>query len=189
MDVERENVGSLLRRVIRAAHPDVLQELVSGLSLSDVKSTGEACTLFVLFGSMYQNVRTPAALVHQCLQYAWQLAISPEQRRFVVPCGQPAGRSADGGKVGSSPGGDGTREHLLGISIFKAEALWRQAHGALSLEDSFAALYIRKCLQLIEKTEALPVALSTLQFLLRSLADPVRLADRMLLAFTSMLAA
>lgn len=160
MEVERENVGGLLKKVLNKAHPEVLEDLVSGLTVDDVKSTADATTLFLLFVSIFKNAQAPATLVNTCLRYVWQLAMAPKQRDFVLPQRSGGASAVDG-------------HNLVALSIIHAEAEWSQT-AKWTQETSFANLFIGDCMGMMTRMEHLPLALSTLTILLESLSNPVR---------------
>jgi hypothetical protein len=173
MDVVKDNVALLLRKVIKAAHPDMLQELVAGLSCADVQSARDARNLFNLFNSIYLNPRASVELVIQCLDFGWQLVMSPLQRPFVIPsCRQQTGE-ATAEDVWSIETND---VNHFGLSVIRAEAAGREdGHLAPSPQRTFMMKYIQRCLVCIKDAEALPAVLSTLYYLLRKIADMVRL--------------
>jgi hypothetical protein len=179
MDVEKGNVGMLLRKVVKKAHPDVVEGLISGLSPADVASVSDATSVFNLFDSVYCNARAPAALVQQCLQFGWQLATSPDTQRFVMPTADSAAHDTDkdGRRIsGSGVIDDNTVEaNQMPYSIIRAEGEWGSTHGRLEGSDSFVISYVHKCLELIKETKHLPTALKTLYFLLHTLSHVVRL--------------
>ena len=147
MDVVKDNVSTLLRCVIKAAHPDVLQELVAGLTGDAVRDAGDARSLFTLFHSIYRNPRAPAALVRQCLATGWQLALSPTQRRFVFPMREAGSGAASDKRAADS---DSAEMHLFGWTVLNAERAWRShLHEALPMEERFTMVYIRECLRLV----------------------------------------
>jgi hypothetical protein len=182
VDVVKVNVASLLGRVIKAADPELLQELVSSLDIADVTSANDVRTVFELFPSIYTNPRTPSALIFCCLDFGWELLTSLAHVSFVIP-------SFATTLVPTGP----LDENHFGDSVIQAEEAWLKGQGALG-EDGwlkghrsspseyvFADKYTQLCLQNIQACKALPAALSTLIFLLNRLCI-VRLSLALLMA-------
>ena len=161
MDVVKDNVSSLLSRVVKVAHPDLLEALVATLSPAELTCSADVRTVFTLFGSIYANARTPKALVLRCLEFGWGLLTSPDHCASVVPACHAA---APGAEPAAGPD-----VNYFGSGVLRAESAWVDRQGAAAEGREFADRYIALCLRYIERREALPATLSTMTFLLRRL--------------------
>lgn len=162
MDIEKDNMSSLLRKVVRAAAPDMLHELVAGLNIQDVQSVSDTQSMFWLLDAIHYNTRAPLQLSLECLGLAWQLLTSPTQGAFVAP-----------------PASD-RNLFVCSVTFAEVQLSYRLEQAGAKGEASpaqpgvLARKYLDEGLACIERHESLATTIPTVWFLLQRLYNMVR---------------
>ena len=153
MDVEKDNIARVLKRVVKVADPSVLLGVLESTDLAAMKTTSDAATVSYLMQQMIQNAKGEDVL-QKCLAKTWEALLTSGRAHLMI---HPA-------KSGCSAPGDNMFSSLCVMVDGECEA--RQRPGDVVL-PKFSRHYIRRCLECLQKGEHLEVVIHTLHALLK----------------------
>jgi hypothetical protein len=156
MDVVKDNIARLLKKVFTAVRPDLLFKVAAALESMTVKSTVDARTVFSLLLSMCQNRRIESHdIVFECLSIGWNILLAEEEGLLVLSSMCPDNEQK-------------AHDNFFSWIVLAADESWHVRSSAGSDGCGiFVTKYAQQCLRNIEEGSYLPQALSTFHKLIR----------------------
>jgi hypothetical protein len=157
MDVEKDNIARVLKRVVKVADPSVVLRVLESTDLAAMKTTSDAATVSYLLQQMIQNAKGEDVL-QKCLSKTWEALLTSGRAHVMIA---PSKHSSNFSVPSPAPG-DNMFAWLCAMADRECEA--RQSPGAV---PKFSRDYIACCFACLQKGEHIAVVLHTLHALLK----------------------
>lgn len=151
MDVEKDNIARVLKRVVKVADPSVVLGVLESTDLAAMKTSSDVAIVSYLLQQMIQNAKGEDVL-QKCLAKTWQALLTSGRAHLMIHPSR--GNTA-------SPV-DNMFSWLCAMADRECEA--RHSPAAT---PKFSKHYISCCFECLQKGEHLEVVLHTLHALLR----------------------
>lgn len=149
MDVEKDNIARILKRVVKVADPSVVLGMLESTDLAAMKTDSDATAVSFLLQQMIQNAKGEDVL-QKVLAKVWEALLTSGRSQVMIQSKRPAGP------------GDNMFSWLCAMADREFEA--RHSPGAM---PQFSSHYIGRCFQCLQQGEHLAVVVHTLHALLK----------------------